>query len=123
MAGLILHDDYDADGLAREAERRGVTPPLPATLRRYGLEVGEWLALLAGQRWRCPICHRTRARWNTDHDHVPGWKRLPAEERKRYVRGVLCAYCNHRRVNSRMTSAEAGRIARYLAAYERRRDA
>jgi hypothetical protein len=38
------------------------------------------------------------------------------------VRGILCYYCNHRRVNSRMESDEAQRIADYFKAYEERRD-
>lgn len=109
--------------LQREAARLGIVPPGAATLRRYGMTVDEWLGLLEAQGWKCPICHKTRAKWNTDHDHVPGWKNLPPEERKRYVRGVLCAYCNHRRVNSRMSALEAQRIADYLAAYEARRAA
>lgn len=108
--------------LIAEASRRGIAAPSAATLRHYGLTALEWLALLAAQDWRCPICLCGGAvRWNTDHDHVPRWKYLPAEERKRFVRGVLCAYCNHRRVNSRMSAAEAARIADYLAAYEARR--
>jgi hypothetical protein len=110
--------------LEREAARRGIRPPGAATLRRYGLTADEWLALLAAQDWRCPICHKTGAgvTWNTDHDHVPGWKNKAPAERKRFVRGVLDAYCNHRRVNSRMSAEEAQRIADYLAAYEARRD-
>lgn len=110
--------------LIGEARRRGVVPPSVATLRRYGLTAEAWLALLAGQGWRCPICRKGSATtlWNTDHDHVPRWKTMPAEERRRYVRGVLCAYCNRRRVNSRMSADEAARIAAYLAAYEARRD-
>jgi hypothetical protein len=110
--------------LEREATRHGVKPPGPATLRRYGLTVLDWLGLLKDQGWRCPICRKAGAvKWNTDHDHVPGWKHKTPEERRRYVRGVLCAYCNHRRVNSRMSALEARRIAEYLAAYEARRDA
>ena len=111
--------------LLAEAKRRGIRPPSPATLRRYGLTAQDWLRLLAAQGWRCPICHKTGASvtWNTDHDHVPHWRRMVPSQRWRYVRGVLCAYCNHRRVNSRMSAAEAQRIAAYLAAYEARRDA
>lgn len=111
--------------LEKEARRRGIRPPAPATLRRYGLTALDWLALLSGQGWRCPVCRKTGAavKWNTDHDHVPGWAKRTPEERRRYVRGVLCAFCNHRRVNSRMSAAEAARIADYLAAYEARRDA
>ena len=101
-----------------------VKPPQAATLRRYGITQADWLDLFAGQGHRCPVCHKsgTTVRWATDHDHVPGWKAKPPAERARYVRGVLCSYCNHRRVNSRMTAEEARRIADYLQAYEERRD-
>jgi hypothetical protein len=108
----------------RKAARLGIKPPGPATLRRYGITADEWLGLLAAQGWRCAVCHKTGAtvRWNTDHDHVPGWKNKTADERRRYVRGVLCVFCNFRRVNSRMPAIEARRIAAYLEAYEARRD-
>lgn len=110
--------------LERKAARLGIKPPGPATLRRYGLTAGEWLDFLAAQGWRCPICLKggPLVRWNTDHDHVPGWRHKTPAERRRYVRGVLCAFCNHRRVNSRMSALEARRIARYLEDYESRRD-
>ena len=110
--------------LLEEARRRGVKPPAPVTLRRYGLTDLEWLALLAAQGWRCPICRKSGAavRWNTDHHHVPGWAKKVPEERKRFVRGVLCAWCNHRRVHSSMGAVEAQRIADYFKAYEARRD-
>lgn len=109
--------------LERDAARRGIRPPGPGTLRRYGLSAEEWLALLRGQDWRCPICRRgSSVRFVTDHDHVPRFKYLPPEERKRYVRGVLCVACNWKRVLSRMSAEEARRIALYLTAYEARRD-
>ena len=111
--------------LEREARRRGIRHPAPSTLRKYGLTVDEWLALLAGQGWRCPVCRKTGAAvtFVTDHHHVPRWKQMPPEERKRYVRGVLCRFDNHWRVNSHVNAVEAQRIADYLAAYEARRDA
>lgn len=99
----------------------GITPPRQEALDKYGLTAEEWLALLEAQDWKCPICLKGERKWNTDHDHVPGWKNMPPEERKTYVRGILCWYCNHRRVNSRMSAEEAARIANYLRAYEERR--
>lgn len=109
--------------LQDEAARHGIRPPTAATLRRYGLTADDWLAMAKAQGWRCPVCLKSGAavKWNTDHDHVPGWAKKPPEERRRFVRGVLCAYCNHRRVNSRMPAVEARRIAAYLTAYEERR--
>lgn len=109
--------------LEEEAARRGIRPPALSTLRRYGITRDAWLALLAGQGWKCAVCLKTgpTVKWNTDHDHVPMWAKRPPEERARYVRGVLCVFCNFRRVNSRMPAAEARRIAEYLEAYEERR--
>ena len=110
-------------GLKEEALALGIKAPSQRALDNYGLTADEWLALLKEQDWKCPICEKTERLWNTDHDHAPGWKKMPPEERKTYVRGVLCWYCNHRRVDSRMTAAEAFRIARYLERYEKRRGA
>lgn len=112
--------------LLAEATRLGVKPPTRPTLRRYGLTVDDWLELAAGQGWKCPPCDRllTPALYpNTDHEHVPGWKKLPDEERKRFVRGVLCARCNRFLVDSRLPADTSQRITNYLRAYEARRDA
>lgn len=104
------------------AERLGIAPPAVSTLRRYGLTRADWLGMLAAQNWQCPICERRVALWNVDHEHVPGWKRMPAIERRRFVRGVLCARCNWKLVGSNLPADTADRIAAYLRAYERRRD-
>lgn len=106
--------------LIEEAAKRGVVPPTPSTLAKYGLTTEAWLTLLADQGWVCPICGKDKNRWNTDHEHVAGWEKMSDEDRARHVRGVLCWYCNHRRVNSLMPSAEAQRIADYIRAYEER---
>jgi hypothetical protein len=108
--------------LESKATRLGIKPPGPATLRRYGLTATDWLGLLEAQGWKCPICDMRATTWNTDHEHVAGWRHKPSEERRRYVRGVLCAYCNHRIFHSRMAAAVSARITRYLEAYEARRD-
>lgn len=106
-----------------EAFRRGVTPPAPATLKKYGMTADEWLALLAGQDWKCPICLRDAAdlKLVTDHEHAPGWAKMSDKQKKRYTRGVLCSWCNHTRVHSKINAEIAQRIADYIAAYERRR--
>jgi hypothetical protein len=108
--------------LAQQAERLGIRPPTPPTLKRYGLTEDDWLELLAGQGWVCAVCLRRVVTWNTDHEHVARWKTLPPEERRRYVRGVLCIHCNYRKVPSRQDAAEAARVAAYLERYEARRD-
>lgn len=111
-----------AEKLTMEAFRRGVTAPAPQTLARYGLTSNEWLALLAAQGWRCPICLKDAAdvKLNTDHEHAAGWERMAPDEKKRYTRGILCAYCNHRRVHSKNSGEICQRIADYVKAYEAR---
>lgn len=113
---------WGVEALLAQAKRLGITTPQPPTLRRYGITMEEWLHLLQAQGWRCPICQRRVAAFNTDHHHVAGWKHMPPEERRRYVRGLLCPYDNYRIVHSRMTGEVARRIAAYLTAYEARRD-
>jgi hypothetical protein len=111
--------------LTLEAFRHGVTPPAPATLARYGLTSEEWLELLAAQDWQCPICERPAGelKLNTDHEHVRGFDKLKPSEKKQYTRGVLCAHCNFRKVHSTNDGVTSQRIADYVKAYERRRDA
>lgn len=114
-----------ATELTMEAFRRGITTPAPSTLARYGMTAEEWLELLAGQGWCCPICDKTGkgVKWNTDHEHVRGWDKMPAKERRLYTRGILCAYCNYRRVHSSISADIAQRIADYIRRYEARRAA
>jgi hypothetical protein len=57
-------------------------------LKKYGLPIGGYDALLRKQDGRCGICgssenHRVGERFDVDHDHVTG-----------RVRGLLCNPCN-----------------------------
>ncbi len=108
--------------LLEQADRLGIKVPVARTLARYGITQDEWLTLLAVQGWKCPICTRRYTTWNVDHEHVAGWKHMHADQRRRYVRGVLCARCNWRFVHSTIPADMAQRIADYLLAYETRRD-
>jgi hypothetical protein len=71
--------------------------PLKATLDKYGLSEDEWVEIFKQQGETCPICKKesSTGRYVTDHKHVKGWKKMPPEQRKLYVRGVTCWYCNH----------------------------
>ena len=53
--------------------------------RQYGLELGEYEKLLAGQGGVCYICKRPpyKVRLSVDHDHKTG-----------ITRGLLCMRCN-----------------------------
>ena len=111
--------------LVMEAFKRGISPPAPQTLARYGLTSDEWLGLLAGQDWCCPICLKTGedVKWNTDHEHARGWEKMKPEQKKQFTRGILCSYCNYRRVHSSISAEIAQRIADYIRKYEERKAA
>lgn len=96
--------------------------PKSATLRRYGLTAAEWTAILVRQGGVCACCRRLpkNGRLCTDHDHVKGWKKMPAETRKLHVRGLLCYFCNHYYVGRCITVFKAENIARYLRDHEAR---
>lgn len=106
--------------LQKEAKTRGIKPPVRRTLNVYGLTERSWLQLFHEQNWECGICRKTKAHWNCDHQHVPGWKRMSAKDRVKYVRGILCWHCNKNNAPSNMSSEDASRFAAYLLAYEKR---
>lgn len=119
---MVMDTAPGLEGHRDMANRLGVHIVSRGTLRKYGLTEMDWLAMASMQGWVCPICQRRTRKFVTDHEHVPGWAKRPPDERKRYVRGLLCVYCNFRVVPSRMTAEEAYRMVAYLAAYENRRD-
>lgn len=82
----------------------------------------EWRDLFASQQGCCAICRRKphEARMCIDHEHVPGWRKMPPEQRKIYVRGILCFYCNYRRVGRGINLEVARRMVQYLENYELR---
>ncbi|MGI0013634.1 MAG: endonuclease domain-containing protein [Nitrososphaera sp.] len=91
-------------------------------MKRYGLSRKEWVRLARAQSNVCGVCDRLPAseRLVVDHEHRVGWAKLPAAERKMYVRGLCCQYCNHY-VVGRLTLDKAKRVVKFLEAYERRK--
>ncbi len=100
---------------------RSLKPPSKATLRRYGLDEADWFVLVP-EGGVCPICVRPPRDGKTviDHEHVPRWKYKPPSERKKYVRGLLCSWCNFRLLRKGLTLERAKRIVAYLTAYHER---
>ena len=97
--------------------------PKPATLKKYGLSLEEWRAMADAQGHRCWVCQQepTKGRLCIDHVHVKGWKKMPPEQRKLYVRGLLCFRCNTTFVGRGVTVERSRRVTLYLEAYETRR--
>ncbi len=97
--------------------------PTKATLAKYGLTVEEWHAILERQGGVCPIMGTvpSTGRFVIDHEHVKGWKAMPPDERKKYVRGLVSWYANHAYLGRGINIDRAERVAEYLRAYAARR--
>lgn len=99
-----------------------IVEPSKATLKKYGLTLGEWRDILTKQGGICPICEKepSTGRFVVDHLHVKGWKKLPPEKRKTYVRGLTCWFCNRWYMSRNMTIEKARNIELYLLRFETR---
>jgi len=96
--------------------------PTPQTLKKYGLSEQEWIKLYNKFGGRCHVCLRkpinaTRA-LHVDHEHVKGWKDMPPNERKKYIRGLSCYTCNRFRLTRGTNIKNAKNMYAYLKRYE-----
>jgi Recombination endonuclease VII. len=100
-----------------------VLVPSPATLKKYGLSEAEWRAHLDFQGGVCFVCELEpkKGRLCIDHEHVKGWKKMPPEQRKRFVRGLLCWVCNSHYLFRGITVRRSQRVTEYLEVYSKRR--
>jgi hypothetical protein len=106
-----------------------VQVPTRPTLARYGFGSGEaaladdpvedWKALLDSQGGVCGVCGTVpkTGRMNIDHEHVRGWKDMPGEDRRKYVRGIVCWFDNLYTLRRGMTPERALGAAAYLRRY------
>jgi hypothetical protein len=71
----------------------------------------------------CFVCLQkpTKGRLCIDHEHVKGWKHMPPDQRKLFVRGLLCFRCNTTYVGRGASIERAERVALYLKQYQSRR--
>lgn len=94
--------------------------PSPTTLKKYGLTNEDWTAMATRQGGVCAVCKQLTktGRLCIDHFHVKGWKKLPPEKRKLYVRGLLCWRCNTTFVGRGITVERSRCVTTYLEAFE-----
>jgi hypothetical protein len=100
-----------------------VQTPATATLKKYGLSEAEWRKYLDDQGGVCFVCEKepTKGRLCIDHEHVKGWKKMPPEQRKLYVRGLLCWVCNAHYLFRGITIRRSQQVTLYLQKYEARK--
>lgn len=98
--------------------------PTRATLRRYGLTVEDWRAIMEAQGWACGVCKKVppSGTLHIDHSHARGFKALPPEEKRHHVRGVVCFTDNSVFLRRGATPERLRAAADYLEAYERRKN-
>lgn len=102
--------------------------PSPGTLHKYGLTLEDFKRILEAQGGVCPICGLTpkpskrdgKIRWVIDHQHVKGWKNMPPEKRRKYVRGVCCWYDNRYFLSKGITAEKARNVIDYLTNFLQR---
>ena len=96
-----------AERAAHLATPRGQEVALANKIRKFGLTVADWDALLAAQGGRCAACRDvlagSRRRPHVDHDHVTG-----------RVRGILCHGCNTAEGLLKGDPEKAIRLAEYM---------
>lgn len=94
--------------------------PKLRTLKRYGLTMADWRALLKKQNGVCALCLTVPKckMLCVDHEHIRGFRKMKPVDRRKFVRGLLCAHCNHRLVNRYITLAVIKSIESYLQRYE-----
>ena len=77
--------------------------------------------MLARQDGLCAVCGESKERLCVDHEHVRGWRQMPADRRRLYVRCLACTFCNRRLIARGMTLERARRIVAMFESYEGRR--
>jgi hypothetical protein len=93
--------------------------PSAQTLKKYGLSLPEWARMAERQKHSCAVCGKlpSSGRLHIDHEHVKGWKKMAPENRRMYVRGLLCWTCNRFYCARGISIEKAMKVADYLKSY------
>ncbi len=88
----------------------------------YGITVETYEEMLSAQEGVCALCSRPpkTKRLAVDHLHIPGYKKMLPDEKKKYVRGLLCSQCNQFLIGKN-TLDSARKVVYYLEKFEERK--
>lgn len=102
---------------------KAIKIPSKTTLKKYGMDELDYIALLEHQSFLCPICKKTPSSglFRVDHWHKPNYKKLSAQERKACIRGLCCVHCNRFYLAKGMNPDKARNMAKYLEDFEKRK--
>lgn len=62
--------------------------------KTYGITLEDFNTILNDQKGGCAVCGRSEGRLCVDHIHILGFKKLQPEDKRKFIRGVVCFYCN-----------------------------
>ena len=96
--------------------------PRPATLKKYGLTQEDWIRIYESQNGCCPVCgNPLTGRTNIDHFHARQWSKKSDADRKKFVRGILCFFCNKYYLGRGVTIERLRNAIAYLERFEKRK--
>lgn len=105
-----------------EGKTYTIKEPSIATLKKYGLSLNDWKHIIEDQNYSCPICGNILCKTtNIDHFHVRHWNKMSAENRKKYVRGITCWYCNKNALYKGISPQKLQATLDYLMRFEMRK--
>jgi hypothetical protein len=113
---LVINETREVHFVSSDGGPKFALVPLPITLKKYGLDEAGWLSIFARQNGVCAVCRALpkTGRLCIDHDHAPGWKKMLPEDRVKFVRGLLCFWCNVSFVGRGITVEKARNVVTYL---------
>jgi hypothetical protein len=97
-----------------------VLRPVLSTVQKYGLTLEDWERMLDEQGGVCAVCQKVpkTGRLVVDHVHRRGYKLLPPEDRRKWVRGLCCTVCNHFVLTRYADALRHQQAAEYLLKFE-----
>jgi|WetSurSiteA1Bulk_404760.scaffolds.fasta_scaffold00089_5 hypothetical protein len=67
-------------------------------IKLFGITIDEYYHMFDSQNGRCAVCGRPQSECSrafaVDHIHIDGYEKFSIQEKRKYVRGLLCVSCN-----------------------------
>jgi hypothetical protein len=84
---------------SKESYRKNPQARRNITLRNsFGITLDEYNEMFEARNGCCEICGRHQSHFtkalNVDHFHAKGYSKMKPDQRKRFIRGLLCGFCN-----------------------------
>jgi len=103
----------------QKQQKQTLVIPKEKTLSKYGITKKEWLQMARKQRKVCAICKKfpSTGKLHIDHEHIKNFKKLPPQEKKQYIRGLLCWTCNYFIMSKNVSIDKLKNAIKYLYKY------